>query len=257
MGARPDDKVQGEGAGRDEKVQGMEARQDKKVQAGTNPIVTLKTKSEDTKNNNIHAENIITKRIKDAKVNHKAESKDESPVTIKGGNRIKDDRIKSGDRIKDGDRIKGDRDKELHGITKIKTEKGQDAVLKAMGAELDNVKETVTNFGNLHQAGYGADEVTEDGKDLYGKNDNVNKTVTKHGDFGEESEGGKDLHSRTKTKTEKGQDNVLKAMGAERDNVDKTATNFGNLHQAGYGADEETEDGKDLYGKNEIKTEEG
>ena len=66
--------------------------------------------------------------------------------------------------------------------------------------------ETKTNFGDLHQAGYRA---------------------------GEETEGGKDLHGKTKIKTEKEQDNVLKAMGAGLDNGNKTVTNFGTPTRTG------------------------
>ena len=46
-------------------------------------------------------------------------------------------------------------------------------------------------------------------------------------------------------------------MGAELDNENVTVTNLDNLHQAGHRADKETEDGKDLHGKNKIKTEKG
>ena len=60
VGEGLDDMVQGEGAGLDEMVQGMGAGLDEKVKAGTKSIVT--------KNDNIHAKNVITEaKYEDAK----------------------------------------------------------------------------------------------------------------------------------------------------------------------------------------------
>ena len=128
-----------------------------------------------------------------------------------------------------------------------------------MGAGLDNVNETMTNYGDFHQARYRASEETEGGKDLHGRTkiktekgqddvfqamgaglDNMNETVTNLGNFGEETEGGKDLHGKTKIKTEKGQDDVLNAKGARLDNMNETVTNLGDLHQARYRAGDKT-----------------
>ena len=156
--------------------------------------------------------------------------------------------------------------KDLHGKTKIKTEKEQDNVLEAMGAGLDNGNETVTNFGDSHQDGYkiktekGQDNVLEAiGAGL----DNMNETVTNFGDFhqaweraGEETKGSKDLHGKNKIKAEKGQDDEHEAMGAGLDNGNENVTNLGDgdLHQAKNGTEDdsksktqtETEGGKSL-----------
>ena len=64
VGAGLDDEVQGKGAGLDEMVQGMGAGLDKMVQAGTKPNVNHKTKSEDTKNGNIHTK-IVSPKTED------------------------------------------------------------------------------------------------------------------------------------------------------------------------------------------------
>ena len=37
----------------------------------------------------------------------------------------------------------------------------------------------------------------------------------------------------------------------------KAVTNLGDSHQGGHKADKKTEDGRDLHGKNKIKTEKG
>ena len=68
--------------------------------------------------------------------------------------------------------------------------------------------------------------------------DDMNETATNHGDFGEETEGGKDLHGRTKIKTEPGPATRARAtardgaMGAGLDNKNETITNHGDFHQA-------------------------
>ena len=105
-------------------------------------------------------------------------------------------------------------------------------MLEAIGAGLDNVNKTVINFGDFHQAWDRA---------------------------GEETEGGKDLHGKNKTKAEKGQDDEHEAMGAGLDNGNENVTNLGNfgdsdLHQAKNGTEDdsksktqtETEGGKSL-----------
>ena len=46
-------------------------------------------------------------------------------------------------------------------------------------------------------------------------------------------------------------------MGMEQDNENVTMTKLDNLHQDGHRADKETEDRKDLHGRDGIKTEKG
>ena len=67
----------------------------------------------------------------------------------------------------------------------------------------------MTNFGDFHQDRYRA---------------------------GEETEGGKDRHGKTEIKAEKGQDDVIKAMGAGQDKVNKTETNHSDCGEETKGA---------------------